>query len=468
MMNIALIGPSGAGKGTLASKLVSTFEMLAVDTGDLLREKLENRMAVGILAQKYMTRGELVPDELVDAMMEEWLWRADSKKNILFDGFPRTVSQAQFVDKFFKEINRTLRAVIYLKVSDEAVIRRLSGRVVCRTCQKPYHLEFKPPVKERVCDECGGQLYQRPDDIPELVRVRLRAFHRVTGPVVTYYQQTGRLIIAEGEGEIDEVQAAVVDTVAAVHRQESRLATREEAERIQAFSSDITLAPEHAAEPSFDVVLVGGPGSGKGTQAEQLSNCFNLPHIATGDLFREHLDQETALGLSAKVYMDRGELVPDDVTEAMVEERLSRPDTVEGFILDGFPRTLPQAEALTEIVTALRRQIDAVVYIKVSDSEIVSRLSGRLICRRCQTPYHSEFKPPAKEGICDICQGELYWRDDDNPDIIGARLKTYHSHTAPLINYYREAGLLIEIDGEGDVSQVTQRALSAVKAISES
>ena len=161
--------------------------------------------------------------------------------------------------------------------------------------------------------------------------------------------------------------------------------------------------------------------------------------------------------------MDRGELVPDDVTEAMVEERLSQPDTADGFILDGFPRTRPQAEALTEIATAMHRQIAGVLYINVSDSEIVSRLSGRLICRDCQTPYHLEFKPPDKEGICDVCQGELYRRDDDNPETIGARLKTYHNHTAPLINYYREAGLLIEIDGEGDVAQVTERALAVVK-----
>ena len=204
-MNIALIGPSGAGKGTLASKLASTFEMHPVDTGNLLREKLENRMAVGILARKYMARGELVPDELVDAMIEEWLWRVDSKKDLLFDGFPRTVSQAKFLDKFFKEIDRTLRVVIYLKVSDEVVIRRLSGRIVCRTCQAPYHLEFKPPVKEGVCDECEGELYQRDDQKPEVIKQRLATYEEKTKPLTNYYLKKNILLHVAAIGGPDRI-----------------------------------------------------------------------------------------------------------------------------------------------------------------------------------------------------------------------------------------------------------------------
>ncbi|HEX9922115.1 MAG TPA: adenylate kinase [Anaerolineae bacterium] len=213
----------------------------------------------------------------------------------------------------------------------------------------------------------------------------------------------------------------------------------------------------------MNIVLFGGPGSGKGTQAEQLSREFELKHISTGDLFRENLKNQTDLGKLAKTFMDRGELVSDDITEAMVEERLARPDTATGIILDGFPRTLAQAEALTEIMAHLNRQIDGVLYLKVSDAEIVRRLSGRLICRNCQTPFHKEFNPPSQAGICDVCGGELYQRDDDNPETIRAQLKTFHRQTAPLINYYREAGLLIEIDGEGDVSQVSQRMSEALR-----
>jgi adenylate kinase len=149
----------------------------------------------------------------------------------------------------------------------------------------------------------------------------------------------------------------------------------------------------------------------------------------------------------------------------MVEQRIDRPDTQDGFILDGFPRTLPQAEALTQMMTAKHRRLDAVLYINVSDEEIVSRLSGRLICRSCQTPYHQRFKPPVSQDICDACGGELYQRGDDNPATIRTRLKTYRRQTAPLIDYYDKAGLLVKIDGEGDVADVTTRTLAAVQSL---
>ena len=218
----------------------------------------------------------------------------------------------------------------------------------------------------------------------------------------------------------------------------------------------------------MNIILFGAPGSGKGTQAEQLCRQLDLQHVASGDLFRENLKNETELGKLAKHYMDRGELVPDDVTERMVKERLSRPDTERGFVLDGFPRTLPQAEALTKIVTGMQRQIDGVLYIKVSDEEIVKRLSGRLICRECQTPFHKVFNP-FKKCPFDKCEGEyLYQRDDDNPETVRARLKTFYDQTAPLIDYYKEAGLLIELEGEGNVSEITERTIAAAKSLGKS
>ena len=211
------------------------------------------------------------------------------------------------------------------------------------------------------------------------------------------------------------------------------------------------------------LVFFGAPGSGKGTQAEQVCKQFDLKHIATGDLFRENLKNETELGKLAKTYMNKGELVPDDVTAAMLKDRLDRPDTKGGIVLDGFPRTLPQAEALKGIVDDLNRGINGVLYIKVSDEELVSRLAGRWICRACQTPFHTKFKPPAKEGICDVCGGELYQRDDDKPETVRARLGTFHKQTAPLIDFYTEAGLLTEVDGEGEVAEVTERVIATIK-----
>ena len=468
-MNIGLIGPPGVGKGTHAINLVAKFNLMHLVTGELLRENLEKRTAVGFLAKRYVSQGELVPDEVVDAMVAEWLWKANLDKGILFHGFPRTIYQAQFLDELFEELKHQLDAIIYLKISDREVERRLAGRVICHDCHTPYHLEFKPPHQSGVCDMCGGELYQRPDDIPEVARVRLRAFRRVTRPVLDYFQETGRLIIIDGEDNLDRVSSLIIEAVETVQRQESRGATPQETEQIGVRKGSVrALTPAQAAHKSFDLILVGGPGSGKGTQAEQLRNNLGLLHIASGDLFRENLKNETDLGKLAKTYMDRGELVPDDVTEAMVEERISRPDASTGFILDGFPRTLPQTYALTEMMNNMKRRIDGVLYIRVSDEEIVRRLSGRLICRNCQTPYHIEFKPPAKKGICDVCGGELYQRDDDNPKTVRARLKTYHDQTAPMINYFRDAGVLVEIDGEGEVSEVTERTLAAARSLARS
>ena len=213
------------------------------------------------------------------------------------------------------------------------------------------------------------------------------------------------------------------------------------------------------------LVLLGPPGAGKGTQAERLEEALKLPHVASGDLFRENLRNETELGLLAKTYMDKGELVPDDVTIAMVRDRLQRPDCDLGAILDGFPRTQPQAESLDSMLSDMGRQLDSVLYIAAPDEELVRRLSGRWICRQCQTPYHTIFSPPAKEGVCDACDGELYQRDDDKPETVRARLKVYHQQTSPLIDYYRQAGLLVEVDGSGDIETISMALFEAARSL---
>jgi adenylate kinase len=285
----------------------------------------------------------------------------------------------------------------------------------------------------------------------------------MTGPVLGHYAAAGRLTVISGEGSIAEVDDRLLDFVAAVQRGDATYATREEATQIVAVE-EAALSAAQLARTSPDVVLLGGPGSGKGTQAERLCTELGVPHIATGDLFRENLRQATKLGRLAQTYMNRGELVPDDVTEAMVEERLAQPDTEGGFILDGFPRTLPQAGALTEMMARLHRRIAAVLYIKVSDEALIGRLSGRMICRACQAPYHLQFKPPHQAGVCDSCGGELYQRADDNPNTVRARLVTFHGQTEPLIAYYRQAGLLHEIDGEGPLAEVSARSLAALRS----
>ncbi len=215
------------------------------------------------------------------------------------------------------------------------------------------------------------------------------------------------------------------------------------------------------------LVLLGPPGAGKGTQAERLEAKLKLPHVASGDLFRENMRNETELGVLAREYIDKGNLVPDDVTIAMVRERLQRPDCVQGVILDGFPRTLPQVQSLDKMLADMGRKLDGVLYIAVPEEELVRRLSGRWICSQCQTPYHTMFSPPAKEGVCDACGGMLYQRDDDRPETVRARLTVYHQQTAPLIDYYRQAGLLVEVDGAGDIETVSEALLEAVRNLAK-
>ena len=210
------------------------------------------------------------------------------------------------------------------------------------------------------------------------------------------------------------------------------------------------------------IILLGAPGAGKGTQAAALAQKLNLVHVATGDLFRQALEQRTELGLQAKAYMEKGVLVPDEVTIQMVLERILAPDCEGGAILDGFPRNVNQARALDEPLSRRSKTIDKVIYIRVSEEELIKRLSGRWICRKCQTPYHAISSPPKIWGKCDRCGGELYQRPDDTPETVEKRLQVYFNETAPLIDYYTQADKLIEVDGEGDVDEVARRIINAI------
>jgi len=211
------------------------------------------------------------------------------------------------------------------------------------------------------------------------------------------------------------------------------------------------------------VVLLGGPGAGKGTQAERLSQNLGIPQVSTGDLFREHLKKETELGLLARGYMDRGELVPDQVTVDMVRDRLSQPDAARGAILDGFPRTIAQAEALERLLAELDSRLHVVPYIEVPEDVLLERLAGRWTCRQCGAMYHQLFNPPREAGVCDRCGGELYQRPDDTPETQKHRIEVYFEQTAPLIQYYREKGLLVEVDGRQGIEEIQDDLLEIIE-----
>ena len=210
------------------------------------------------------------------------------------------------------------------------------------------------------------------------------------------------------------------------------------------------------------LILVGPPGAGKGTQAVHLAAHYKIPHISTGDIFRANLKNGTELGKQAQGFMDRGELVPDSVTNEMVRDRLGNNDVANGFLLDGFPRNTNQAQVLDQILLEKKMPLDAVLELKIDNAEIVKRLSGRRTCRGCGVSSHVEFEKPKVAGVCDKCQGELYQREDDKEEVVTRRLVIYTEQTAPIVEFYKSTGLLKIISALGDVSEITKKAISAL------
>ena len=204
------------------------------------------------------------------------------------------------------------------------------------------------------------------------------------------------------------------------------------------------------------VVMLGAPGAGKGTQAKKIAAKYNIPHISTGDIFRANIKNGTELGKKAKTYMDQGLLVPDELVVDLVVDRVNQEDCADGYVLDGFPRTIPQAEALTKALASQGQKLDYAIDVDVPDENIVRRMSRRRACVGCGATYHLEYAPTKKEGICDVCGGELILRDDDKPETVEKRLGVYHEQTQPLIDYYTNAGILKRVDGTVDIEEVFQ------------
>ena len=202
------------------------------------------------------------------------------------------------------------------------------------------------------------------------------------------------------------------------------------------------------------IIMLGAPGAGKGTQAKKIAEKYQIPHISTGDIFRFNIKEGTELGMKAKAYMDQGGLVPDELTIGMLMDRFQKEDCQNGYVLDGFPRTIPQAESLTNALNERGQKIDYAVNVDVPDENIVNRMSGRRACLSCGATYHIVYKPSKVEGICDVCGDKLVLRDDDKPETVKKRLSVYHDQTQPLIDYYKEAGVLANVDGTQDMEKV--------------
>lgn len=212
------------------------------------------------------------------------------------------------------------------------------------------------------------------------------------------------------------------------------------------------------------IIMLGAPGAGKGTQAKKIAAKYNIPHISTGDIFRANIKNGTELGKKAKTYMDQGLLVPDDLVVDLVVDRVGQDDCERGYVLDGFPRTIPQAQALTKALADMGQKVDYAIDVDVPDENIVRRMSGRRACVGCGATYHVVYAPTKKEGICDTCGGELILRDDDKPETVQKRLNVYHEQTQPLIDYYTEAGILKTVDGTVDIDDVFQSIVDILGA----
>ncbi len=436
-MNIALLGPTGSGKGTLIQGLAGKLQLHPITLGDVLRQKATYGTALGLLTREYVVNGELVPDEFVDAMVEEIFRHLPAGTSTVLDGFPRTVAQARFLDDLLAELGQKVDLAVYLHAPEHVIFERVAQR--------------QPP---------------RQDDEPHVLRHRLHVFRRMVTPVLKHFYDTGRLVLVHADAPAHEIELKLTQIIEGAAAGQHPTFSDTDFNFLDQLLKTRPV-PLTDPDPASNLVLLGGPGSGKGTQAEHICRTFRLPHISTGDLFRDNIKKQTELGQLARSYMDRGELVPDDVTERMVSTRLSQPDAAHGFVLDGFPRTASQAEALDEILHALNRKVTGVIHLHVSDDEITRRLSGRRICRQCQAPYHLLFKKPRREGICNHCGGPLYQRDDDKAETIQVRLKNYHRQTAPLIKYYRDAGVLTEVQGEGELVAIRAAMLASVKLFSE-
>ena len=218
-------------------------------------------------------------------------------------------------------------------------------------------------------------------------------------------------------------------------------------------------------DSALRLIMLGAPGAGKGTQADNISEEYGIPHISTGDIFRANIKGGTELGKEVKKYLDSGGLVPDELTVKIVEDRLNQSDCDRGFVLDGFPRTIYQAEMLDSILESEGKRVTAAINIRVSDGDLVERLSGRRVCRGCGKSSHIKYAPQAVDGVCDICSGELFQREDDAPEVVLSRLEAYHAQTEPLIEFYREKGVFLEILGKEEIADTTRDMFAVLEKI---
>jgi adenylate kinase len=382
-MQIVLLGPPGAGKGTQATRVAGRFRLAHVAIGDIFRDQVARGTELGRVAQGFMDSGELVPDEVVSEIVMDRLGKRDCRAGFLLDGYPRNLAQARTLDHWLGQRRAPLEAVLHLVVPRQELLRRLAER-------------------------------SRADDNEQTIHNRLRVFTTTVRPLIDYYAGQDVLIDVDAGGAVDEVTRRITACL-----EETVLARRGR-------------PPGAEAVVPMRIVLLGAPGAGKGTQGSRIAARLGVPHVAVGNTFRANVAQGTPLGRVAQEYLDSGELVPDEVVNEIVMDRLGGPDCRTGFVLDGYPRSVTQAEVLDEMLGQLNTPLEAALDLEVSKDELFHRLAGSR-------------------------------RPDDSPRILHRRLEIFTRTTRPLADYYAERGLLVAVDGRGSIGEVAERVQASLQ-----
>jgi adenylate kinase len=388
MLNIALFGPPGAGKGTQSKLLLEKYDLTYIATGDMLRTEISEGSELGQMAKAVIDRGQLVSDEIIVRMIEKKIITNPDAKGFLFDGFPRTVVQAYILEGLLLKMNTSLSSVLSLEVDENELVRRLVER---------------------------GKTSGRSDDTPEVIQLRLKEYHDKTSPVAGYYQELGIFTPIAGEGTIDEIALRLDEVIVSSLR-----------------------------NTWLNVVLAGPPGAGKGTQSALLVKKFNLVHIATGDVLRKALADGNELGLQAKPYMDRGEVVPDEIVIRLIEKQIMQHQHARGFLFDGFPINIVQAYILDGLLKKMGSSLACMINLQVPTLESINRLLER-------------GKTPAARNY------------DANAEIIIKRLMEYEHQIKKVDDYYISQDKFVKVDGTGSVHEIhemlSQRIEQAFKGI---
>ena len=386
MLNIALFGPPGAGKGTQSKKLLEKYNLTYISTGDMLRKEIAEKSALGMEAKSVIASGGLVSDELIVKIIEKTIRTNTSSKGILFDGFPRTTVQAYILEGLLLKLNSSLDCMVSLDVPEKELIDRLLLRA-----------------------ETSG----RADDSLDIIKVRLREYEEKTKPVADFYARKNKYFKVNGVGEIDEIFKKIVETI--------------EKNRTKDFTN---------------IVILGKPGSGKGTQGKILADNHNLVYISTGALLRQEVAKNSEIGQIAKPYMDKGQIVPDEIPIKLIEEQIKSNPTAEGFVFKGFPRTIVQAYILDGLLQREEMELSGMIEMRISTLEAVKRLSARAHTERAR-PY------------------------DMTTDLIVDRLEQYRLKPLPVNEYYKKQDKFHTVKATGTQEEVLERLSEQINEINK-